>query len=124
MTLSPRLPNVQADAAWVGRLLVKLLQNAAKYPPQAAPIFITAEREGRFVACSVADRGIGIEPIEQPLIFDRFLRSRNPEQRASGTGLDLAICRMIVEAHGGNIEVSSQLTRGSVFSFTLRVSGT
>ncbi len=124
VTLAPRLPDVQADAAWVGRLLVKLLQNAAKYSPQGAPIFITAERAGPFVACSVADRGIGIEPIEQSLIFDRFLRSRKPEQRSSGTGLSLAICRMIVEAHGGTIEVSSQSARGSVFTFTLPAAGT
>ncbi|ADW69470.1 ATP-binding protein [Granulicella tundricola] len=121
VTLAPRLPSVQADSIWVGRLLTKLLQNAAKYSPDDAPIFITAEQDGRFVTCSIADRGIGIEPIEQSFIFDKFLRSGNREQRSSGTGLGLAICRTIVEAHGGKIEVSSQPGRGSVFSFTLRV---
>ena len=121
VTVAPRLPRVEADPAWVGRLLKKLLQNAAKYSSGGAPIFVTAEVRGRCVACSIADRGVGIDPIEQSVIFDKFLRSRKPEQRASGTGLGLAICRTIVESHGGTIEVSSQPGRGSVFTFTLRV---
>jgi two-component system sensor histidine kinase KdpD len=119
VSLSPRLPQVEADSIWIGRLLTKLIQNAAKYSPDEAPISITAEREGGFVACSIADRGIGIDPIEQSLIFDKFVRSRNSEQQLSGTGLGLAICRTIVEAHGGKIRVSSQPGRGSVFTFTL-----
>ncbi|HEY0307961.1 MAG TPA: ATP-binding protein, partial [Acidobacteriaceae bacterium] len=70
---------------------------------------------------SVADRGAGIEPMEQSLIFDKFYRSRNRAANTYGTGMGLAICRAIVEAHHGTITVTSQLGQGSVFTFTLPI---
>jgi two-component system sensor histidine kinase KdpD len=83
-------------------------------------VFISAEARGGFVACSVADRGAGIDPMEQSLIFDKFYRARNRAQNVGGTGMGLAICRAIAEAHGGGISVTSQPGNGSVFTFTLR----
>jgi two-component system sensor histidine kinase KdpD len=71
------------------------------------------------VAFSVADRGAGIEPLEQEMIFDKFYRGQGQRERISGTGMGLAICRAIVDAHGGKIGVTSQLGHGSVFTFTL-----
>lgn len=119
LTLPPNLPLVEVDPVWIQKLLGNLLENAAQYSTPGAPIFVTAELRGDLVACSVADRGLGIEPLEQSLIFDKFLHRRNP-QSSSGTGLGLAICRTIVEAHGGSIGVTSQPGKGSVFTFTLR----
>jgi two-component system sensor histidine kinase KdpD len=75
------------------------------------------------VAISVADRGLGIDPMEQSLIFDKFYRARNRSQSTSGTGMGLAICRAIAETHGGTISVTSQVGNGSVFTFTLRAGG-
>jgi len=117
--LAPNLPLVCADPAWIEKLLANLLENAAKYSATGQPIFISAERRANAVACSVADRGVGIDPLEQSLIFEKFYRSRNRTPTTSGTGMGLAICRAIAEAHGGAIAVTSQPGHGSVFTFTL-----
>jgi two-component system sensor histidine kinase KdpD len=116
------LPRVEADPVWIQKLLLNLIENAAKYSARNEPIFVSAEQRGGFVAISVADRGFGIDPLEQSLIFDKFYRARNRSQATSGTGMGLAICRAIAETHGGTISVTSQKGRGSVFTFTLRVS--
>ncbi len=117
------LPWVDADLVWAAKLLSNLLENAAKYSAAGEPVFVSAETRGQFVAVSVADRGVGIDPMEQSLIFDKFYRARNRFQATSGTGMGLAICRAIAETHGGTIGVTSQIGHGSVFTFTLRVAG-
>jgi two-component system sensor histidine kinase KdpD len=96
-----------------------MLENAAKYSAPGKPIFISAELRGAMVACSVADRGFGIDPLEQSLIFDKFYRARNRAHHTAGTGMGLAISRAIAEAHGGTMSVTSQPGSGSVFTFTL-----
>ena len=73
------------------------------------------------LAISVADRGTGIDPLEQGMIFDKFYRGPSQRNQVSGTGMGLAICRAIVNAHGGTIGVTSQLGHGSVFTFTLPI---
>src|SRR5262249_5984443 len=115
------LPHVYADRARVGEVLTQLLENAAKYSPAGTPIRISAVRENGFVSVSVADRGPGIDPFEQNLIFDKFYRGRRERYAAAGTGMGLAIAKAIVEAHGGKLGVVSQLGSGSVFSCTLPV---
>ena len=117
--LPPTLPQVIADPVWIQKLLANLLENAAKYSATGTPIFLSAEVRGTMVACSIADRGYGIDPLEQSLIFDKFYRSRHRLGSSSGTGMGLAICRAIAEAHGGSISVTSQLGHGSVFTFTI-----
>jgi len=131
IALASNLPPALADAGWVLKVLANLLGNAAKYSPpgpngQAQPIFVSADQQGDMLAISVADRGAGIDPLEQGMIFDKFYRGqsyRNPNQgnRIGGTGMGLAIARSIVNAHGGSIGVTSQLGHGSVFTFTLRI---
>ncbi len=118
------LPSVIADAGWIHKVLANLLGNAVKYspavPPEPAqPVYVTADRQGDTVAISVADRGAGIDAIEQAMIFDKFYRGQGQRNRVSGTGMGLAIARSIVNAHGGAISVTSQLGHGSVFTFTL-----
>jgi two-component system sensor histidine kinase KdpD len=107
------------DAGWIKKVLQHLLENAAKYSPAGAPIFVSAEvRNGRLIT-SVADRGAGIDDLERSMIFDKFYRGQSQRYRVQGTGMGLAIVKAIVEAHGGRIEVTSQLGQGSVFSFGL-----
>ena len=84
---------------------------------------MTAEIKGDFLATSIADRGIGIDPSEQSLIFDRLYRSRTQTEETSGTGMGLAICRAIIEGHHGELSVTSQLGQGSVFTFTVPLAG-
>jgi two-component system sensor histidine kinase KdpD len=121
ITLPDNLPAVQADPVWIQKVLENLLENAAKYSPSSQPIYISAERRGDTVAVSIADRGVGIDPMDQALIFDKFYRGREQRQHVSGTGMGLAICRAILEAHQGKIMVTSQPGQGSVFTFTLPV---
>ena len=120
------LPSVIADAGWIHKVLANLLGNAVKYSPAvppdpAQPVYVTADRQGDAVAISVADRGAGIDAIEQSMIFDKFYRGQGQRNRVSGTGMGLAIARAIVNAHGGAIGVTSQLGHGSVFTFTLPI---
>lgn len=110
---------VYADRTMIAKVLCNLLENAGKYSAPGSPIFISAEERGGEVITSVADRGIGIDPSEQELVFDRLYRSRLQTRNVSGTGMGLAISRAIIEAHQGTLKVTSQVAHGSVFSFTL-----
>jgi len=117
------LPPAHMDSAHIKEVLVHLLENAAKYSPAGAPIRITAEakdtNKNSILTVSVADRGPGIDDFEQSLVFEKFYRGRNQRVQISGTGMGLAICKAIVEAHGGKLGLTSQLGHGSVFYFSL-----
>jgi two-component system sensor histidine kinase KdpD len=115
------LPNARMDSAHIKEVLVHLLENAAKYSPAGAPIRITAETKDQTLVISIADRGPGIDDFEQSLVFEKFYRGRNQRVQVHGTGMGLAICKAIVEAHGGRLGVTSQLGHGSVFYFSLPV---
>ena len=117
--LPDRLPPVLMDAAWIKKVLQHLLENAAKYSAPGSPIFISCEMKNERMITSVADRGAGIDDLERSMIFDKFYRGQSQRYRIQGTGMGLAIVKAIVEAHGGRIEVTSQLGHGSVFSFGL-----
>jgi two-component system, OmpR family, sensor histidine kinase KdpD len=117
------LPNARMDSAHIKEVLVHLLENAAKYSPAGAPIRITAEakEKDQTITISIADRGPGIDDFEQSLVFEKFYRGRNQRVQVHGTGMGLAICKAIVEAHGGRLGITSQLGHGSVFYFTLPI---
>ena len=119
--LPERLPPVVMDLTWIRKVLQHLLENAAKYSEPGSPIFVSAEVKGDRLITSVADRGSGIDDLERSMIFDKFYRGQSQRYRVQGTGLGLAIVKSIVEAHGGRIEVTSQLGHGSVFSFGLPI---
>lgn len=108
--------SIRADPAVFQKVIANLLENAAKYSSAGSPITITAQAEEKEVAIRVADQGIGIDPSEQSLIFDRFYRARSRTEGISGTGMGLAISRAIVEAHRGSIHLTSQPGQGSVFT--------
>jgi two-component system, OmpR family, sensor histidine kinase KdpD len=113
------LPMVRMDAQRIREVLMHLLDNAGKYSDPGLPIKLISEVKGDRLVTSVADRGPGIDSFEQSLIFDKFYRGRNQRYTAPGTGMGLAIAKVIVEAHGGTISVVSQLGSGSVFAFSL-----
>lgn len=115
------LPNARMDSAHIREVLVHLVENAAKYSPAGAPIRITAEAKDRMLTVNIADRGPGIDDFEQSLVFEKFYRGRNQRVQVHGTGMGLAICKAIVEAHHGRLGVTSQLGHGSVFYFSLPV---
>ena len=113
------LPPVLMDFDRIAEVLVHLLDNAAKYSPPQEPIFIAAERKEPDVIISVADRGSGIDQMEQEMIFEKFYRGRDQRMIVPGTGMGLPIAKAIVQLHGGKIWVTSQLGHGSVFHFSL-----
>jgi len=117
------LPNARMDSAHTKEVLVHLIENAAKYSPATAPIRVTAEaKDGdQMLTINIADRGPGIDDFEQSLVFEKFYRGRNQRVQVHGTGMGLAICKAIVEAHGGRLGLTSQLGHGSVFYFSLPV---
>jgi two-component system sensor histidine kinase KdpD len=123
LRIPANLPDARMDSAHIKEVLVHLIENAAKYSPADAPIRITAEAktEDQTVTISIADRGPGIDDFEQSLVFEKFYRGRNQRVQVHGTGMGLAICKAIVEAHNGRLGVTSQLGHGSVFYFSLPV---
>jgi len=117
--LPQNLPAVRIDVHRISEVLSQLLENAAKYSQPGSPIQIAGEVKNRFLMISIADRGPGIDDFDQSLIFEKFYRGRNQRLQVQGTGMGLAIAKAIVEAHGGEIGVTSQPGHGSVFYFTL-----
>ena len=113
---------VLADRRRVLQALGNLLANAAGNSPEGSPILVSAEREGVHVAVSVSDRGRGIPAELMPELFRRFSRGRgmDGESGSDGPGLGLAVCKGIVEAHGGRVRAESDGPgRGARFTFTL-----
>ncbi len=117
--LPDNLPPVRIDVHRISEVIAQLLENAAKYSAPGSPIRIATEVKNRLLMVSIADRGPGIEDFDQSMIFEKFYRGRNHRLQVQGTGMGLAIAKAIVEAHGGEIGVTSQPGHGSVFYFTL-----
>ena len=109
LELSPNLPQVAADRKRVVQVLNNLLSNASKYSGTTSTIRVAASRNDFYVAFSVADEGSGIPADQLPNLFKKFSRIENcgREQHITGEGLGLAICKGIVEAHGGRIWAES-----------------
>lgn len=114
------LPTVLGDARQLEQLFQNLIANAVKFRCEGTPqIRVRAEADGDFWRFSVQDNGIGIAPEYFERIFEMFQRL-HARREYPGTGIGLAICRKIVERHGGRIWVESQPGHGTTFMFTLR----
>jgi signal transduction histidine kinase len=116
---------VLMDLSRLQRVLQNLISNALRHTPVDSTIFLRAEPRGEMVQVEVADTGEGIEPEDLPHIFERSFRGEEsrarPETEDSlGAGLGLAIARGLIEAHGGTINVESEIGEGTRFYFTLR----
>jgi light-regulated signal transduction histidine kinase (bacteriophytochrome) len=112
------LPSVKADEGQMIQLFQNLIGNAMKFCKTDPKIHISAKEENDFYLFSVQDNGIGIEPQYFEKIFQIFQRLL-PKNQYDGTGIGLAICKRIVERHGGKLWVESELGKGSVFYFKL-----
>ena len=117
------LPLVRADEDRIGQVLVNLVGNALQYTPSGGRVRIRARRTGDMIRIAVEDAGIGIPPEHLSHVFERFYRVDKSRSRAGGgSGIGLTIAKHLVEAHGGEIEATSQGPgQGSTFSFTLPV---
>jgi two-component system sensor histidine kinase KdpD len=115
------LPLVPIDDVLIEQVFINLLENAVKYTPPGSEIELAARVGDGGVSVSVADRGTGIALEDQAHLFEKFYRGRSTASR--GAGLGLAICRGIVEAHGGRIWTENRPDGGAVFQFTLPLTG-
>jgi len=118
VALPAELPPVNVDAALVTRVLVNLLDNAIKYTPPGTRITVSAGIEGEAVRVVIDDTGPGLPPGQPERLFAKFQRGRD-EVNVGGAGLGLAICRAIVNAHGGHISAMQRPGGGARFMFTL-----
>ena len=120
--LSPDLPQIAADRKRVAQVLNNLLSNASKYSGETTTIRVSASQEDIYVALCVTDGGRGIPADQLPNLFKKFSRIENAgrEQRIAGEGLGLAICKGVVEAHGGRILAESDGEgQGTRITFTI-----
>jgi PAS domain S-box-containing protein len=116
------LPRLWGDPDLLQRVLQNLLDNALKFTPRGGEIRVevsTEDEDGLMFA--VSDTGPGIPPERHELIFDRFYSASDGSRR--GTGLGLALCKLVVEAHGGRIWVESEVGEGAIFKFVLPLGG-
>jgi signal transduction histidine kinase len=121
--LPDKLPTVNIDSHRISQVLRNLLENAVAHTAKGDAITVTARQQGSWIEVSVVDTGEGIPADDLPNIFERFYRVDKSRTRATGgSGLGLTIAKRLVEAHGGKIEVRSEVGKGSRFSFTLPVS--
>jgi signal transduction histidine kinase len=116
------LPEVDVDPIKLSRVLVNLLENAIKYSPEGGPVVLSVDAENGRLRLRVCDEGLGISRGEQERIFEKFYRADPQLARGvGGTGLGLYICRELVQRMGGEIEVESDLGKGSTFTVELPV---
>jgi two-component system sensor histidine kinase GlrK len=113
----------ECDNGRITQVIANLLENAIKFSPQAGRVVLRVEASGAYALLSVSDRGAGVPKESREKIFDRF-HQVNPGKKITGqgVGLGLAICRKIVEAHGGTIWVEDNPLGGSVFFVKLKTS--
>lgn len=116
--ISEDLPLVQMDFVLMVQVLVNLLDNAAKYSPPGAAVEVQAQVEQDWMVLRVLDCGPGIPDEDLPHVFDKFYRVKRPNN-VGGIGLGLAICKGIVDAHGGRIQAENRPGSGSVFTVWL-----
>ena len=120
--LAPGLPQIEADRPRIAQVLNNLLSNASKYSPDSSTIRVTATRRDGHVEIAVTDEGRGVSAEQMPQLFTPYSRvdDADGERKIAEAGLGLAICKGIVEAHGGRIWAKSEGEgRGSRFTFTI-----
>lgn len=111
---------IDADQDRIRQILVNLLSNAIKFSGSEGRILVSVQSIEGWMRINVSDNGRGIPPERIDMVFDRFSQvNSNDTAEKRGSGLGLSICKALVELHGGTISVTSELGKGSVFSFTL-----
>lgn len=120
--LAPDLPLVPLDGVLIEQVFINLLENAIKHTPSGTPISLSGRRNGENLLVEVADHGPGLAPGDEQRVFDKFYRGGADSGRGN-VGLGLAICKGMIEAHGGRIWAENNPQGGVTFRFTLPLAG-
>ncbi|HLE53331.1 MAG TPA: GAF domain-containing sensor histidine kinase [Anaerolineales bacterium] len=121
--LPAELPPLKADRDKIKQVIINLLSNSVKYNRPTGKITLSAEARPDELIIAVSDTGSGIRPLDLSHLFEKFYRARSAERITQGTGLGLAISKRIVVAHGGQIEVQSEVGEGTTFRVHLPLRG-
>jgi signal transduction histidine kinase len=113
------LPTREIDPDRMAQAIGNLLSNAIKYTPKEGEVRVTAVAQHDAVVITIADTGPGIPPDEQTRVFEPFYRSRAQTRFPQGMGLGLTIARDLVEAHGGQLTLASEVGKGCQFTITI-----
>ena len=118
--IEPGIPEVSLDTVQIVQVLHNLIENALKYSPPTSPVELSIEIREQTLSIAVMDRGVGLPEGEEQFLFERFYRAtRWRESATPGSGLGLALCRGLVEAHGGHLETAAREGGGAIFRITL-----
>ena len=117
--LEDNLPRASFDRDKIIQVLMNLISNAIKFTPKEGKVSVTVQCQGEELVIRVSDTGVGIPREALPKIFERFYCVHRPGKQIQGTGLGLAIVKKIIMAHGGRIEVESEVDQGTTFSVFL-----
>jgi|GEM_PF-953159 len=121
----PKLPNLYVDREKLVVVINNVLTNAIKYTPESGTVFVETNVDDRFVYIKVTDTGIGIAAEDIDRIFEKFYRvDREETAEITGSGLGLAICKEIVQMHGGTINITSELNKGTEMEIKLPLTQT
>ena len=121
----PKLPNLSADREKLAVVINNILTNAIKYTPESGTVFVETNVDDRYVYIKVTDTGIGISSEDIDRIFEKFYRvDREETAEITGTGLGLAICKEIINMHGGTINVTSEMDKGTEMEIKLPLTQT
>lgn len=122
ISISDKLPRVFVDAKRIAQVIVNLVKNATTFAPKGTDVNITANLQRDFVQINIADQGPGIPLSEYKKVFKAFQRGNEAEKtNLRGAGLGLAICKGLIEAHGGRILIKKKTVIGATISFTLPI---
>ncbi len=120
LSVPPQPLRVAGDAVFLARVPANLLANALRHTPRGGKVRVSLTAADQHALLTIADNGSGIPEADQSRVFERFFRADQARSRASGgCGLGLAICKSLIEAHGGTISFSSQTDRGTTFTVRL-----
>jgi nitrogen-specific signal transduction histidine kinase len=121
--LPPKIPVIQADRDKLVLAIHNLIGNAIKYTPEGGKVTVLLRADAQEIAVQVTDTGIGISEQDQPLVFEKFYRAKDPRvEKVTGSGLGLALAMEVAKLHGGGITLNSKLDQGSTFTLTVPVS--
>ena len=114
---------VKVDARLIMQVIINIVNNAIKYTPVGSTITISTKKEANFAEISIADNGAGLSPEIRSHVFEMFYTGAKSADRAGRSlGLGLALCKSVIESHGGTIAVAENVPHGCIFSFTLPLS--